>query len=82
MNKAVTSEKLDEDLLLKGDVKIGTDTTNTITVNSDIIPSGPDTIDLGTNTNRFGSIYCNDLYGTTNSIWLGMSIKLVLVMMQ
>lgn len=54
-----------------GNVSVGNTSTDTITltssVNSDIVPSSNGTLNLGSNSNRWETLYCNNIVGTANS---------------
>ena len=65
-------------LTLNGDVDLGDASTDTVTFNgrvdSDILPSADNAVDLGSATNRWAEVRAVTLYGTVNEVTVVKSI--------
>ena len=65
-------------LTLNGDVDLGNASTDTVTftarVDSDILPSADNAVDLGSATNRWAEVRAVTLYGTVNEVTVVKSI--------
>lgn len=65
-------------LTLNGDVDLGDASTDTVTftarVDSDILPSADNAVDLGSATNRWAEVRAVTLYGTVNEVTVVKSI--------